>query len=90
MVFTTNRKEVFYMEYEIKYYYQVKYALVCARNSFLKEPPKDDFEEYARKVIDRAYFIILNKIDEIDGTNERLLENYNKIFQKSIDKTKNT
>lgn len=78
------------MEYEIKYYYQVKYALVCARNSFLKEPPKDDFEEYARKVIDRAYFIILNKIDEIDGTNERLLENYNKIFQKSIDKTKNT
>ena len=66
----------FYMEYEIKYYYRVKYALVCARNSFLKEPPKDDFEEYAKKIIDRAYFIILNKIDEIDGTNERLLKYY--------------
>ena len=77
------------MEYEIKYYYRVKYALVCARQSFLKEPPKDDFEEYARKVIDRAYFIILNKIDELDGTNERPLENYNKIFQKSVDNTKN-
>ena len=58
---------------DIKHYYRIKYALVCTRNSFLKEPPKDDFEEYARKVIDRAYFIIPNKIDEFDGTNERLL-----------------
>ena len=62
------------MEYEIKYYYRVQYALVCTQNSVLTEPPKDDFEEYARKVIDRAYFIILNKIDELDGTNERLLK----------------
>ena len=61
------------MEYELKYYHRVKYALVCARQSFLKEPPKDDFEEYAKKIIDRAYFIILNKIDELDGTNEKLL-----------------
>ena len=67
------------MEYELKYYYRVKYALVCARQSFLKEPPKDDFEEYARKVIDRAYFIVLNKIDELDGTNARLIDKY---FQK--------
>ena len=64
-----------------KRHYREKYALVCARQSFLKNPPKDDYEEYARKVIDRAYFIILNKIDELDGTNERLLENYNKIFK---------
>ena len=60
------------MEYELKYYYQVKYALVCARQRFLKNPPKDDYEEYTRKVISRAYFIILNKIDELDGTNGRL------------------
>ena len=66
----------FYMEYELGHYYRVKYALVCARQSFLKEPPKDDYEEYARKVISRAYFIILNKIDELDGTNERLLKYY--------------
>ena len=67
------------MEYEIKYYYRIKYALICTRSSFLKEPPKDDFEEYARKVIDRAYFIVLNKIDELDGTNARLIDKY---FQK--------
>ena len=64
------------MEYDIKYYYRVKYALVCARNSFLKESPKDDYERYARKVIDRTYFIILNKIDELDGSNEKFLEKY--------------
>ena len=69
------------MEYELKHYYRVKYALVGALKSFLKEPPKDDYEEYARKVIGRAYFLVLNKIDELDGTNARLLENYNKIFQ---------
>ena len=64
------------MEYELGHYYRVKYALVCARQSFLKEPPKDDFEEYAKKIIERAYFIILNKIDELDGTNEKLLRYY--------------
>ena len=62
------------MEHELKHYYRVKYALVCARNSFLKEPPKDYYEEYTQKVIGRAYFIVLNKIDELDGTNERLLK----------------
>ena len=70
------------MEYELGHYYRVKYALVFTRNSFLKESPKDDFEEYARKVIDRAYFIILNKIDELDGTNEKLL----KYYEENIDK----
>ena len=62
------------MEYELKHYYRVKLTLVLARQGFLKEPPKDDYEEYAKKVINRAYFIILNKIDELDGTNERLLK----------------
>ena len=80
----TRPKGSFYIEYEIKYYYRVKYALVCTRNSFLKQPPKDDFEEYARKVIDRAYFIVLNKIDELDGTNRKLLEEYRKSIEKYI------
>ena len=61
------------MEYELKHYYRVKYAIVCAQQSFLKEPPKDYYEEYARKVIGRAYFLILNKIDELDGTNESII-----------------
>ena len=70
------------MENELGHYYRVKYALVCARNSFLKEPPKDDFEEYAKNIIDRAYFIILNKIDELDGTNEKLLNYYKENIEK--------
>ena len=72
------------MEYELGHYYRVKYALVCARQSFLKNPPKDDYEQYARKVIGRAYFLVLNKIDELDGTNARLLENYNKIVKNNL------
>ena len=72
------------MEYELQACYRVKYALVCARKSFLKEPPKDDFEEYARNVIDRAYFLILNKIDELDGTNEKLLEEYREYVEKPV------
>ena len=72
------------MEYELKHYYRVKYALVCARQSFLKNPPKDDFEEYAKKIIDRAYFIVLNKIDELDGTNERLLNITGRILKNTL------
>jgi len=70
------------MEYELKHYYRVKYALVCGRQSFPKEPPKDEYEQYARKVISRAYFIILNKIDELDGTNERILKYYEENIEK--------
>ena len=70
------------MEFELKYYYRVKYALICVRQSFLKNPPKDEYEKYARKVIGRAYFIILNKIDELDGTNERLLKYYRENIEK--------
>ena len=47
----------------------------------LKEQRENYYEEYAQKVIGRAYFIILNKIDEHDGTNERLLEYYQKAFR---------
>ena len=78
-------KGSFYMEYEIKHYCQVKLDILLARQSFLKNPPKDDYEEYARKVISRAYFIILNKIDELDGTNERL----RKYFKENIEKYRN-
>ncbi|MBQ9087035.1 MAG: hypothetical protein IJY47_07615 [Clostridia bacterium] len=61
------------MEYEFKHYCRVKFALVLARNSFLKELQKDEYENYAREVIDRVYFLVLNKIDGLDGTNERLV-----------------
>ena len=80
----TQPKGSFYMEYELGHYYRVKYALVCTRNSFLKQPPKDDFEEYAKKIIDRAYFMILNKIDELNGINRKLLEEYRKYIEKTV------
>lgn len=51
--------------------------------AFSMDPPKDDYEQYARKVIGRAYFLVLNKIDELDGTNERLL------LQENIENIKN-
>ncbi len=70
------------MEYESGHYYRVKYTLVLARQSFLKAPPKDSYGEYARGVIDHAYFLILNKIDELDGTNERLLKYYRENIEK--------
>ena len=70
------------MEYELKYYYRVKLTLLLVRQSFLKDPSKDDYEEYARKVIGRAYFLVLNKIDELDGTNERLLKYYKENIEK--------
>ena len=82
MVFTTDRKEVFCTEYELKHCYRVKYAIVCARQSFLKEPPKDNYEEYARKVINRADFLTLNKIDDLNGTNEKLLKYYRENIEK--------
>ncbi len=70
------------MKYELKHYCRVKLDLLLARQSFRKDPPKDDYEEYTRKVINRAYFIILNKIDELDGTNERLLKYYKENIEK--------
>ena len=50
------------MEYELKHYYRVKYALVCARQSFLKDPPKDDYEEYARENLGFYSFIVFSII----------------------------
>ncbi len=75
-------KGSFYLEYVIKHYCRVKLDLLLVRQSFLNEPPKDDYEEYAKKVIDHAYFLILNKIDELDGTNERLLKYYKENIEK--------
>ena len=38
-----------------------------------KPPP---YREYARKMIGRAYFLVLNKIDELEGTNEFIYKHY--------------
>jgi hypothetical protein len=54
------------------------------RQSFLKEPPKDDFEREAQRTVRKALFITQNKIDELDGTNEKLLEEYRQYIEKCI------
>jgi len=41
-------------------------------------------EKYAQKVIDRAYFIILDRIDEPEGTNKRRIEYDQKHIEKCI------
>ncbi len=54
------------------------------RQSFLKVPPKDDYEEYAGRAINCPYFLVLNKIDELDGTNERLLNITRRILKNNV------
>ena len=51
---------------------------------FFEESAEGRLQGIRKKIIDRAYFIILNKIDELDGTNERLLEYYQKHIEKCI------
>ena len=70
------------MEYELKYYYRVKYALVCAQQSFLKDPPKDEYEEYARKVIDEATF---KTYRNLCGRIQRMLTSSCITIEKKID-----
>ena len=77
----TQPKVSFYMEYEIKHYYRVKYFSPRAKH-LSQRSPKDDYERYARKIINRTYSIILNKIDEFDGTNDHLLKYYNENIEK--------
>lgn len=65
------------VEYENGKAKRIKTIVVSVQHS-----KKDDYEEYVRKVIGRAYFIILNKIDELDGTNDRLLKYYRENIEK--------
>ena len=78
---TTNRKEFLYgIRTQILLPSKIHPRLRTTKLS--QKATKDEFEEYAKKVIDRAYFIILNKIDELDGTNERLLKYYKENIEK--------
>ncbi len=72
------------MEYTLKHYYQVKVTLVLALHGFMEELLKDDFEREAQRVIRKALYITQNKIDELDGTNERLLKYYKKNIEKYL------
>ena len=54
------------------------------REKVLRENRKRTALKNALEKIVNAYFIILNKIDELDGTNEKLLEEHRKYIEKCI------
>ena len=72
MVFATNRKEFLYgIRAQTLLPSKIRPRLRTAKLS--EGTSEGRFRGMRQKVVDRAYFIILNKIDELDGTNERLL-----------------
>lgn len=58
-------------------YYQVKLTLLRYKLSFLENPPKNENEQYAYEVIQKAYEINEKKIEMLDFyKNKKLLEDY--------------
>lgn len=61
----------------LKPYYQVKLTLLRCKLSFLETPPKNEDEQYAYDVIQKAYEINEKKIEMLDSDkNKKLLEDY--------------
>jgi hypothetical protein len=79
----TNRKEAFYMQYTLRDYYQVKLVLVSIMSNLNRIMRKTPDEQYLYNVIRTALNIIQNRIDELSGKNDRLLEYYRKYIEKS-------
>ena len=61
-----------------KPYYQVKLSLLTLLASFIRVPPKNEKEREIYDILQKAYYIILNKIDVIEGRNQKLLKDYYK------------
>ena len=65
----------------LKPYYQVKLTLLRCKLSFLENPPKNEDEQYAYDVIQKAYEINEKKIEMLDyKTRNKLIEDYYKLF----------
>ena len=61
----------------LKPYYQVKLTLLRCKLSFLENPPKNENEQYAYDIIQKAYEINEKKIEMLDfDKNKKLLEDY--------------
>ena len=70
----TTRKEAFYTQYTLRDYYQVKLVLVNIMSNLNRVMRKTPDEQYLYNVIRTALNIIQNRIDELSGKNDRLLE----------------
>ena len=58
-------------------YYQVKLTLLRCKLSFLENPPKNEDEQYAYDIIQKAYEFNEKKIESLILTkNKKLLEDY--------------
>ena len=79
----TTRKEAFYMQYTLRDYYQVKLVLVSITSNLNRVMRKTHDEQYLYNVIRTALSITQNRIDELSGKNDRLLEYYRKYIEKS-------
>ena len=65
----------------LKPYYQVKLTLLQCKLSFLENPPKNEDEQYAYDIIQKAYEINEKKIEMLDyKTRNKLIENYYRHF----------
>ena len=61
----------------LKPYYQVKLALLRCKLSFFENSPKNENEQYAYDIIQKAYEINEKKIEMLDfDKNKKLLEDY--------------
>ena len=60
---------------DLKPYYQVKLHLLIYKASFLKNPPKTEYEKYAYDIIEKAYWINEKKIEMLDWEKSKLLFN---------------
>ena len=69
---------------DLKPYYQVKLHLLIYKASFLKNPPKTEYEKYAYDIIEKAYWINEKKIEMYSfNKNQTLLQNYYKYLMRS-------
>ena len=61
----------------LKPYYQVKLTLPRCKLSFLENPPKNEDEQYAYDIIQKAYEINEKKIEMLDfEKNKQMFTNY--------------
>ena len=61
----------------LKPYYQVKLTLLRCKLSFLENPPKNEDEQYAYDIIQKAYEINEKQIEMLDfEKNKKILEKY--------------
>ena len=72
------------MQYTLRDYYQVKLVLVSIMSNLNRVMRKTPDEQYLYNVIRTALSITQNRIDELSGKNERLLEYYRKYIEKSL------